>query len=91
MKLGDLTKSIKSAEPLRLGEVTAAQIQLVLRTAFAELRSQVEAAGDEPVQVPAFGSFRSRMVDKKGDAGGGKVRVIKFMLAKPKADSEAEA
>jgi nucleoid DNA-binding protein len=67
MNIKDLVEVAKKSSK-QLADLPDAKARALVRAVFAEVVKQVEKGGDEPVRIGGLGLFRTREVQKEGQA-----------------------
>ena len=80
MKIKDLAKQVKEANPEKLGKVNERRIALIIKSAFEQLKTELNNAEDDIVRVPKLGNFKLKKIEKEKD---GKKTVLKRIVFNP--------
>jgi nucleoid DNA-binding protein len=86
MKQSELLETIRSSKPsLFKGKMTDKVANGLVRAVLDTIRQQVENTQEGSVRIGGLGTFRVRTVDRNGEKGPDKRRVVNFRSKGAKA------
>jgi nucleoid DNA-binding protein len=83
MNIKELVEAARSSSD-KVADIPEAKARALVKTVFGEVLKQIEQGGAEPVRIWGLGVFKTREVQKPGEASARKV--IIFRKAAPKHD-----
>ncbi len=80
----ELAKQVQQENLDTMGKMSERKIAKIIREAFKQVKNDIDNTEDDRVQIPKFGNFRVRMIEREKDGEITTVRRIVFRPAKVK-------
>lgn len=76
----ELAKQVQEENLDTLGKMSERKIAKIIREAFILVKNDIDNTEDDSVQIPKFGNFRVRMIEREKD---GEIIIVKRIILKP--------
>ena len=90
MRAIEVVKHLKKEKPEMLENIPEKKAAALIRNAWIQLGKHIDETGEGVINVPGFGNFRVRQVEREKDGQTVTVKRIIFRPAVPKAKDEQQ-
>ncbi len=76
----ELAKQVQQENLDTMGKMSERKIAKIIREAFKQVKNDIDNTEDDSVQIPKFGNFRVRMIEREKD---GEITTVKRIVFRP--------
>lgn len=79
-KISEIALKIKQDNPEKLGKMNEKKIATIVRKTLMQLKNEIENTENDIIEIPMFGKFSARMIEREKE---GEVKIIRRITFRP--------